>query len=726
MRYNLLLHSICISLLITASIFAESEIEQEQSGDLESLQNEKDDSKSSVESYSMFLYASTIEEDDVDKAEKIYLAIAAKDPDSAYVYYKLARVYWRKGNIPKTYEYFEKAIEKNPRIKEAYSDYAIVKRINRDNAGSIEVYERAVKAIKDNLDFYRILADSYLLQKDAQKALEKWIDASKEHPDEAEPYVNVINLNLILKKPDDAKKAFEEGLKNTNGSYRFLDGARDAYIRNGDVKTADEIGKMLLKIRPTSVKLWIEHINFLLSNKDSQGAKKAYFEAKEKLSKRADFFLDAGMTFEDFSDIDTALQIYLDGLQIKPDDGNLLIKIASLYNKRGQSDKAREYYEKILKLKPDSPQYYLLIAESQEKDGLYNNALETYREASKKFPTSKEVSQKIIMILIRLGNYEEAEKEFENLTSLYPKEHALKVGYIALLNINGKYDSALETALKLLQEYPFPELLQEISNSYYGKQQYDKSAEYLEKAIDKTGDIQPSAYARLGTLYRKAENLAKSKENYDKAIRILETEASQNDEKYKSFYSIASIYELMGEKENAGKYFQKAIDDLKAEIEKSPDNVKLIITIADFFQKIDNLDEAEKYYQIAITKDTKDPTALNNLGYMWIEKGIKLDKALDYVKKALEIEPDNPAYLDSLGWGLFKKKKYDEALIHLKKAVEAGAEDAVIFDHLGDTFYKLKKYEDAIINWEKALKLEPENPEKIKAKIDEAKNKLPN
>lgn len=725
MRLNLLLHFICVCLLISAFIFAQDEIKQEQSGDLESVQNEEDDSKSSVETYAMFLYASTIEDDDFDKAEKIYLAITAKDPDSAYVYYKLARVYWRKGNIPKTYEYFEKAIEKDPQIKEAYSDYAIVKRINRDNAGSIEIYERAVKAIKDNLDLYRILADSYLLQKDTQKALETWINASKEHPDEAEPYINVINLNLILKKPDDAKKVFEEGLKNTNGSYRFLDGARDAYIRNGDAKTADEIGSMLLKIRPTSVRLWIEHINFLLSNKDGQGAKKAYFEAKEKLSKRADFFLEAGTTFEDFSDTDTALQIYLDGLKIKADDGNLLIKIASLYNKKGESDKAREYYEKILRLKSDSPQYYLLIAESQEKDGLYDKALETYREASKRFPTSKEVSQKIIMMLVRLGNYEDAEKEFENLTALYPKEHALKVGYIALLNINGKYDRALEIALKLLEEYPFPELLQEISNSYYGKREYDKSAEYLEKAVEKIEDIQPSAYARLGALYRKAENSAKSKENYDKAIQILQTEALHSDEKYKSFFSIASIYELMDEKENANEYFQKAIDDLKAQIEKSPDNLKLFVTLADFLQKINNEDEAEKYYQIAIDKDPKDATALNNLAYMWIEKGVKLDKALEYVRKALEIEPDNPAYLDSLGWGLFMKKKYNEAIAELQRAVKAGADDAVIYEHLGDAFYKVKKYQDAILNWEKALDLEPENPDEIKAKIDEAKKKLP-
>jgi Tfp pilus assembly protein PilF len=90
------------------------------------------------------------------------------------------------------------------------------------------------------------------------------------------------------------------------------------------------------------------------------------------------------------------------------------------------------------------------------------------------------------------------------------------------------------------------------------------------------------------------------------------------------------------------------------------------------------------------------------------------------IRKALEMEPDNGAYIDSLGWLYFKKGKFKEAVTEIEKA-SLLVEDHVIFDHLGDAYLKVKDIEKAKLNWEKSLQLDAKQ-EQVKKKL-EALNK---
>ncbi|MDA7528086.1 tetratricopeptide repeat protein, partial [bacterium] len=97
----------------------------------------------------------------------------------------------------------------------------------------------------------------------------------------------------------------------------------------------------------------------------------------------------------------------------------------------------------------------------------------------------------------------------------------------------------------------------------------------------------------------------------------------------------------------------------------------------------------------------------NDLGYLWADQGKNLDKAQGMIEKALEAEPENPAYLDSLGWVLFKQGKFEEAAEKLTTATETkNGDDSTIFDHLGDALQGLGKASEAKANYEKALELE--------------------
>lgn len=110
-----------------------------------------------------------------------------------------------------------------------------------------------------------------------------------------------------------------------------------------------------------------------------------------------------------------------------------------------------------------------------------------------------------------------------------------------------------------------------------------------------------------------------------------------------------------------------------------------------YYDKIKKGSLAEAEFREAIRLNPKFSDAYNYLGYMYAEEGSNLDEAVALIKKAIELEPDNGAYIDSLGWAYFQKGKFSEALIELEKAVKLEPDDATIKEHLKRAKEKLKK-----------------------------------
>ena len=89
-----------------------------------------------------------------------------------------------------------------------------------------------------------------------------------------------------------------------------------------------------------------------------------------------------------------------------------------------------------------------------------------------------------------------------------------------------------------------------------------------------------------------------------------------------------------------------------------------------------------------IRLDPKHANALNYLGYSYADRGVKLPEAVDLIRKALEVKPDDGYYLDSLGWAYYKLGRPDEALSELQRAATFVSDDAVIHEHLGDVYFQ--------------------------------------
>jgi tetratricopeptide (TPR) repeat protein len=111
---------------------------------------------------------------------------------------------------------------------------------------------------------------------------------------------------------------------------------------------------------------------------------------------------------------------------------------------------------------------------------------------------------------------------------------------------------------------------------------------------------------------------------------------------------------------------------------------------------------------------------------MLAERGERLDEAVKLIHRALEVDPNNAAYLDSLGWAYFKLDRMDLAEGHLRRAAEQMTTNSVVQDHFGDLLYKLGRYREAVEAWQRALAGDGADIERtaIERKLRQAREKV--
>ncbi len=129
--------------------------------------------------------------------------------------------------------------------------------------------------------------------------------------------------------------------------------------------------------------------------------------------------------------------------------------------------------------------------------------------------------------------------------------------------------------------------------------------------------------------------------------------------------------------------------------------------------------KAEADMRKALELQPDQPHVLNYLGYSWIDQGVNLDEGMKMIKRAVEQRPDDGYIVDSLGWAHFRLGNYDEAVKNLERAIDLKPEDPTINDHLGDAYWRVGRTLEAKFQWSHARDLKPEAEDlpKIEAKI---------
>lgn len=203
------------------------------------------------------------------------------------------------------------------------------------------------------------------------------------------------------------------------------------------------------------------------------------------------------------------------------------------------------------------------------------------------------------------------------------------------------------------------------------------------------------------------------------ALDILTVMAEQDDDVHKleALAYIGNIYLRQQKFDHALIAYDQALNHLGENI--TAQHWNLIYARGMSYERLNKWSAAEKDLLHALEYQPENPHILNYLGYSWVEQGIHLDRALEMIKKAVVLKPNDGHIIDSYGWAYYKIGNYTEAVYWLERAVEILPEDAVLNDHLGDAYWQDNRQKEARFQWKRAHKLsqDPDKKATLKDKI---------
>ncbi|WP_386680121.1 tetratricopeptide repeat protein [Loktanella sp. R86503] len=172
-----------------------------------------------------------------------------------------------------------------------------------------------------------------------------------------------------------------------------------------------------------------------------------------------------------------------------------------------------------------------------------------------------------------------------------------------------------------------------------------------------------------------------------------------------------------GDSDGAIKAYSAALDLYP---ETDPNRWVVYYTRAIVAHDIGDWDQAEADFRAALAINPDQAQVLNYLGYSLVERGEKLDEALEMIERAVADEPESGAIVDSLGWVYFQLGRYDEAIAPLERAAVLEATDPIVNDHLGDAYWAVGREREARFQWLRAQSFDPEEKlaERIRAKLE--------
>ena len=383
-----------------------------------------------------------------------------------------------------------------------------------------------------------------------------------------------------------------------------------------------------------------------------------------------------------------ALKVLDSAAQQTDVDAEFLIGLSELYGSYiqqapTQKDKLKPKVVAILaradKLDPQNPLLRLRLADGFNLFGESGRAAQLYLDLLKRLPDipflRERLHSKLAGIYMRGSERKQAAEQLQAIVRDDPT-NPMAWYYLGFLSYDDKKpaDAAEYFGKTVLLSPDFEDAYYELSLAQISLNQVPDALATLEKARKKFKDNFVLEFYS-GLAYSRQKNYAEALRCFTAAEVI----ARAGDPKHLDqdlYFQLGACSERTGDYTQAENYFEKCL-------ELAPDNA-----------------EAQNY-----------------LGYMWAEHGLKLDKARTLIEKALKAEPKNPAYLDSMGWVLFKLNQPQAALEQVRHAVELSTEpDPTLYDHLGDIYSALQQRDKAREAWTKSLSLEPN--ETVRKKLD--------
>jgi len=423
-------------------------------------------------------------------------------------------------------------------------------------------------------------------------------------------------------------------------------------------------------------------------------AKEANQTEKDNPRVKASTHFNQAIMYENFGKLKEAISEYKKALVFMPDSSEILTNLASVYFKTGNDTAAVKELKKALSFNPNYADAHMLLGNFYINELDYKKAIVEYESILRIEPSYKEANFIIGFLYTKTGRDTEATKYLQ--LAAEDSQNAA----VAYYNLGYSFvkrnmmEQAIQAYKKAGQLKPNWYEVHFNLGIIYESIDLDSSIIELEKAkIISPKEIQP--YTFLAQAYQRKGILEKVIQNYKDALKI-----KSND--YVLLVLISATYTAMKNNTEALVFSKKAY-------EISPEDPAVNYQLGVIYYLLKQSDDSVKYLKQTIKSNPKHAPAMNLLAYIYAEKGTDLDEALKLINNALELEPDNGAFLDTLGWIFLKKGMPDHAITEITKALKTIKDDATIYEHLGDAYSKRGNKNEAIKNWKRSLELNPEN-----------------
>jgi tetratricopeptide (TPR) repeat protein len=413
-------------------------------------------------------------------------------------------------------------------------------------------------------------------------------------------------------------------------------------------------------------------------------------------------------------------------------DLNLQITLGRLHMHAGQPENAIPILEKVVSQAPFALEPYALLADARVAVGRVDEAAQALAMAAEIDPRRYAALGELYE---RLGRWAEAAEAYANgVAAVRTPSRDLRLRMIgALLNVEdpAARRRARDAANQILAANPQDtRALAFLARAHRALGDFSEAEQAARKmlAIDPTSLAGRSELAQvffsrrepknvvdlLATFEKEAATRAKGSENEAALLlsqlgfaRLQLNDAQAAIAAFTAARTLAPknpIYEAYLIQAHSGaKQYARAAELAAEASTRYPRDERFVHLRADALAESGKLDAATALLQSLIDRDPSNADALNSLGYMLAERGVRLPEAVTLIERALKVEPENPAYLDSLAWALFKQGNAEKAEAPMRKAADARPDESVIQDHLGDVLARRGKHGEAVAAWERAL-----------------------
>jgi tetratricopeptide (TPR) repeat protein len=390
--------------------------------------------------------------------------------------------------------------------------------------------------------------------------------------------------------------------------------------------------------------------------------------------------------------------IVLDALN-KADTGNqhMLILQARYAAQLEKYDEAIELLDRVLEIDSTLADVHIIKARILAAQGKQEQAMALVALVLMEQPDNDHLRLQYARMLVEQRRFNQAKAQFKLLLNEDPENADILLS-LGLLDIEtGELDEAV-THLQHLVEIGQK---QDIANYYLGRiaqnrEQHKLAISYYLKV--NSGDYVFDSKLRIAGLFARLGRV-------DEGLQQLEVLA----EKQTSWELRVKAYLAQGEILASKKRYAEGLEMYSRALQQKPDDADLLYARALMAEKVDRIDITEADLLKLLSAQPENANALNALGYTLADRTERLEEARDYIKRAAELVPDDPAILDSLGWVSYRLGNMQDALKWLSMAFER-LEDAEIAAHYGEVLWKNNQKDEAEKVWKIGLENNAEHP----------------